>query len=80
MGGAWDGSAPAARLSLPAVEVEFAFAAVGDETTEAGFFTRVRSGELRFSVPPEQLPPRLLSEILRDVDLFVAVSDESTRD
>jgi hypothetical protein len=80
--GAWDGGdhhaaeLTLARWRLPA---EFWISGAGDQH-ETGF-TYIATDQVRFyrqgerqPLPLEQIPPRVFSEVMRDVDLFVGVA------
>jgi hypothetical protein len=82
--GAFDGfNVPTRAVEGTDLRVELAVASpeqADAETTESGIHLHVRSGELRFfragraPVRLADVPARALSEIMRDVDLFVALS------
>jgi hypothetical protein len=74
-------SVPTIELPRWSVRVEFWVEATGQETSPTGIFLHVSSDQVRFyetgEVEPmrlERVPTLLLSEMLRDVDLFVGVA------
>jgi hypothetical protein len=82
--GNWDmGEEGEAKLSLPAdrLRVEFRVRGAGDATTEAGIHLYLSTDQLRFyadgrpdPLALDQVPPLVLSEVMRDADLFVGVA------
>ena len=82
--GNWDsGDTGRATLSLPAfrLRAEFWVQGAGEATTEAGILLLVSTDQVRFyadgagdPLPLDQVPPLALSEVMRDVDLFVGVA------
>lgn len=81
--GAWDcDSTPTLELPEHGLRVEYWVETNGsDETTGAGIFLHLSTDQLRFYNPREEgpmaladVPPRILSEVMRDVDLFTGVA------
>ena len=80
--GAFDShNSPTKRFLNAGVMVEYYCEAIGDEnpTSEMGIYMYVSTDQVRFTQETGELgrvaeiPPRLFSEVMRDVDLFVAV-------
>lgn len=80
--GGWDGGDDWAALTLPEhnLIIEFVIESVhGDALyADSGVCLYVSTDQVRFVrsrevLPIDQIPPRVLSEVLRDVDLFVGV-------
>ncbi|MCK6612147.1 MAG: DUF4132 domain-containing protein [Bacteroidia bacterium] len=84
--GAWDGGYDGiASIQLPEYNfsAEFWTSAVDqeDQLNESGIWNYLSTDQVRFThrtnleaIPLEQIPVRIFSEIMRDVDLFVGVS------
>ncbi|WP_369036787.1 DUF4132 domain-containing protein [Streptomyces adonidis] len=84
----FDDDAPPAIRELPewGLRAEFWIAGDGEEydvdTTESGTYLRLRTDQVRFyplgapadPLPLTTIPPLVLSEVLRDIDLFVGVA------
>lgn len=77
--GMWDG-ANVPSLTLPGQgRVEFWVEGLEGPQSGTGVFLFVTTDQVRFSglqraaLPLEEVPPRLFSEVMRDVDLFVSV-------
>ena len=81
--GGFDSGSSEAELELPASSLKAAFwvdppLGTGD-LSESGIFMHVLTDQVRFTdddeaVPLEQIPARVFSEVMRDVDLFVGVT------
>lgn len=82
--GAWDGfNVPTRELPGPGLQAEYWIEPVDDDdavshayiylyaSTDQVQFVDSQSGE---TVPLDQVPPRIFSEVMRDVDLFVGVA------
>jgi len=78
---------PTRELPQWGLRAEFWVEGIGDEweidTTESGTFLRITTDQVRFyrgnagsadPLPLAEIPPLVLSEVLRDVDLFVGVA------
>jgi hypothetical protein len=63
-------------LALPQYRMtaEFWVEPVGGEPTQRGIHFHVASDQVRFGRPLADVPPVVFSEVMRDVDLFVAVA------
>lgn len=77
------GEVPTRTCEEVDLEVQFLVEPVGEESG-AGTYLYLSTDQVRFSdlagdgVPLADVPPRLLSELLRDIDLFVSVSSIGT--
>lgn len=73
---------PMIKLPRWDIGAELFVEGAGDETTPAGIFSYAQTDQVRFfslrtpaeSLPLEQVPALVFSEVMRDVDLFVAVA------
>ena len=82
--GAWDShNTPTLQLAQHGMIVEYWVDAVGEyniNTSGAGIFMHVATDQVRFGdvhrgqIRMEDIPPRIFSEVMRDVDLFVALA------
>ena len=80
--GDWDQTASAASINLPGwdLRAEFWTEHCGGEFAPSGVALHVATDQVRFCKPDEEevslteVPAMVFSEIMRDVDLFVAVS------
>jgi len=79
--GNWDSAnTPTIELKEPAMRVEFWVEGVDAETGDTGVFLYVATDQVRFYQEEERqpmaleaVPPRVFTELMRDVDLFVGV-------
>lgn len=82
--GAWDhGTDCVARKKLPKYEMSAEFWCIeltdSDDYTDSGIWSYVGTDQVRFVteydevIPLETIPPLVLTEVMRDVDLFVGV-------
>ena len=80
--GSWDQTASVASIDLPEwdLRAEFWTEHCGDEYSPSGVALHVATDQVRFSKPDveavslAEVPALVLSEVMRDVDLFVSVS------
>jgi hypothetical protein len=83
--GAWDSGDEQGRLPLDAYDLEASFWVdrpwdAQDDWNDSGVFNHVLTDQVRFTtargedVHLSEVPPLILSEVLRDVDLFVGVA------
>lgn len=76
MGGFDSFNTPTREVRAWALQAELNVDAVDDQTTSAGIFVHVVTGQVRLmrrELPLAGVPPVVLSEVLRDVELFVSV-------
>lgn len=80
--GAWDQEESVPTLELPnwRISVEFWVDYASDDCLESGVYIYRATDQVRFlnevddTIPLERVPPLVLSEAMRDVDLFVGVA------